>query len=250
MMKKINFLNNKKEIVINAKHHYYINNERYFGGNSLALLLNSIFKMQDDSEIRATVNYKIKITEYTEYRKWIGNQVHEVFEEFIIAKKENKNFNFLEWIKHHDFEDEEIENAVKNFGNYLKKEQISCKHWLTELSLAGKIKLFFIDEDDDDKKKNYEINAAGTFDAFDEKNGILYEFKTANKEYNFKKWKYQTIFYSLLLEKRYNINKIVIIYARRNEFETYEFDWNEMKKEFFEMIEYWNLNWYINNFLY
>ena len=225
-----------KRLFISPTHQYYYLNKRYIGGSSLAAIIENF----GDLPKKFTNNL------YSKSRKELGNEFHELIEDSIAKKQKNDNWNWdLDLFKYY--------GTLELYFDYFYDEifhQLDHKNIITEYSFVGIIK---------NKKRG--IRVAGTFDAFDYKNKILYEWKTAN-DINEDKWKIQCMIYALILKKNgYQINKIIIYYVRslkwrKHEGEIqfdgnsidsyiYEFDLKEIKKNWTEICkkllkDYWN----------
>ena len=223
-------LNEKKDpskLFLNSKHHYYYLNKRHLGGNSLAHLILEPWKKKT-----------FKSTKYSRARAELGEEYHYRVTKLIhLLQKDPK----LDIDKYIDKQDEGVAEYLKTWTNEVLPD-LDIKNILTEHSFVGDI-----------KNKTRLIRAAGTFDAFDHKKGILYEWKTGNN-INEDKWHYQTFVYAHLLEQLgFKINKINTHYVRFAKWRIhpvyndiqwstekhsylYETDWNKERKEHLQNI--------------
>ena len=223
-------------LFITPTHKYYYLNKRHIGGSSLASIIDNFGDLPK----------KFKNTLYSKRRKELGNDFHDLVENSISKKQKDSNWSWnLNLFRYYGI----LELYFDYFYDELFKK-LDYQNIITEYSFVGVIK---------NKKRG--IRVAGTFDAFDVKNKILYEWKTAN-DINEDKWKLQCMIYSLILNQNgYQINKIIIYYVRalkwrKHEGEIqfdgnnidsyiYEFDLKEIKKNWTLICkkllnDYWN----------
>ena len=208
-------------LFITPTHKYYYFNKRYIGGSTLAAIIDNFGELPK----------KFKNNLYSKTRKELGNDFHDLVENSIAKKQKDPNWSWdLDFFRYY--------GTLELYFDYFYDEifqELDIANIITEYSFVGIIK---------NKKRG--IRVAGTFDALDIKNKILYEWKTAN-DCNEDKWELQCMIYSLILKQNgYQINKIIIYYVRAEKWRkkegeiqfdgnsidsyTYEFDLKEIKK--------------------
>ena len=184
-------------LFITARHHYYYLNKRHIGGSSLASIIDNCGRLPKS----------FKSTLYSRARKELGEEFHDFAECKIRKKQKDSNWKWeLDPFSYADVVDKYFDEFYYDIF-----QDLNIKNIITEFSFVGVIK---------NKKRG--IRVAGTFDAFDYKNGILYEWKTANN-INEDKWKLQCMIYALILKQNgYPIKKIIIYYVRATQWRQYE----------------------------